>query len=70
MNFRPCLYYARQSALCNVMRYTFVYREFDMRLSVYSVSTYRGDETGSINLRISSDTQFINNIKIYQFYPL
>ena len=37
--------------------------------SVYSVSTYRCDETGLIRLRISSDTLFINNIKIYRFYP-
>ena len=37
--------------------------------SVYSLSIYRCSETGLIKLRISSDTQFINNIKIYQFYP-
>ena len=36
--------------------------------SVNSVSIYRRDETGLIKLRISSDTQFIINNKIYQFY--
>ena len=68
----------------NLMRYTLVYRESDVRRnifsvhevdevvmsvkSVYSAFVYRCDETGLIKLRISSDTQLMNNIKIYQFY--